>query len=404
MSPPVIVLHVGTMKSGTTYLQSRLEHHRETLAADGVLFPGPRWKDQLRAVGDALDRAPDGDLSSGSGRWASMAEQMLGWTGPRVILSVEHLSRAGRTQARAIVASLAPAELQVAITARDLGRDIPSTWQQEIKAGRGGTFDAFLRALSTPSGGSDPMAVLARRFWRRHDPAALSDRWGSAIRGGRITVVTVPPAGAPPDALWQRFARAVGLDADRYPAPGDDLPLNPSLGAAGVELIRRLNERLGDRVAQGPHRDLVKFAVANSTLAGRADDPRLQVPAEHRGWVADRAAAIVAQLRSAGVRVVGDLDDLVPVTVDTASPVAEADPHTANAPAQVPAHAMAAAAVQATAALLRKAATAPGVGGNARRRSVLGEHESAAQRRAALDPTPYDRTLDPPGSGASTPG
>ena len=36
-----VVVHIGLMKSGTTFLQGRLDANREQLAAQGVLFPGP---------------------------------------------------------------------------------------------------------------------------------------------------------------------------------------------------------------------------------------------------------------------------------------------------------------------------------------------------------------------------
>jgi hypothetical protein len=36
-----VFFHVGLMKSGTTFLQGRLNANRRLLAEQGVLFPGP---------------------------------------------------------------------------------------------------------------------------------------------------------------------------------------------------------------------------------------------------------------------------------------------------------------------------------------------------------------------------
>ena len=45
MSPSTIVLHIGAMKTGTSYLQSVLERNKELLDDRGVLWPGTSWKD-----------------------------------------------------------------------------------------------------------------------------------------------------------------------------------------------------------------------------------------------------------------------------------------------------------------------------------------------------------------------
>ena len=45
-----VYLHVGTPKSGTTYLQRVLDHNRERLAAAGVLVVGERHGDRVHAA------------------------------------------------------------------------------------------------------------------------------------------------------------------------------------------------------------------------------------------------------------------------------------------------------------------------------------------------------------------
>ena len=54
MSTPTIVLHIGAMKTGTSYMQSVLEQDKELLAQRGVYWPGASWKDQRLAVQDLL--------------------------------------------------------------------------------------------------------------------------------------------------------------------------------------------------------------------------------------------------------------------------------------------------------------------------------------------------------------
>ena len=45
-----LVLHVGAMKSGTTFVQSRLFAHRELLRERGVRVPGQKRRSQVLAV------------------------------------------------------------------------------------------------------------------------------------------------------------------------------------------------------------------------------------------------------------------------------------------------------------------------------------------------------------------
>ena len=51
-----IVLHVGAMKSGTSYLQTLLMDNKARLAEHGVVVPGARWGDQVAGVSHVLER------------------------------------------------------------------------------------------------------------------------------------------------------------------------------------------------------------------------------------------------------------------------------------------------------------------------------------------------------------
>lgn len=401
-----VVLHVGTMKSGTTYLQARLEQNRDRLAADGVLFPGPTWKSQLLAAGSAVTRARRSkNLRNGAGLWGQMRTELLGWTGPKALLSVEHLSRASETQARAIVAALEPSEVRVVLTVRDLGRVVPSAWQQTLKAGDHATFDAFLEAIvamPTTAQASDGeaeegSALTARTFWKMQDAARHARRWGGAVGVENLVIVTVPPAGSAPELLWERFCRAVDLDAHRYPTDDAHLLLNPSLGVAAAEVVRRINERLhhhGVGLRQPEHRNLVRFAMANSTLAGMSGDEPVRVPGAYEEWLRSRAQRMVDEIRATGVCVVGDLADLVP----DRGPRELAEPGptgVARAPVTT-----ADATVRAAATLVRLAAGREhdAAGSRGAGRTILADQLDAARRRACQDRggSPYDVQGPPP--------
>jgi hypothetical protein len=86
---------------------------------------------------------------------------------------------------------------------------------------------------------------------------------------------------------------------------------NASLGAAEVEVIRRLNEAVVPVLNQAQHRFVVEHGL-RPTLS--VDSPRpLRLPAEDLPWAREYAEGLVAELRRRGVHVVGGLTELVPI-------------------------------------------------------------------------------------------
>jgi hypothetical protein len=131
-----VVLHVGAMKSGTTYLQYRLLGNTDVLAEQGVLFPRVGNKGHTAAVQDALGRLPDGVAPEArAGLWAGLCQSAAEWPGT-VVVSAEVLAAANVANIRRVVESFAPAEVEVVLTARDLTRNIPAMWQESLQNGR----------------------------------------------------------------------------------------------------------------------------------------------------------------------------------------------------------------------------------------------------------------------------
>ena len=76
-------LHVGAMKTGTTYLQHLMDDNREQLAAHGVLWPGETWDQQTFAAMDVMSslagRPPRNPAAIGM--WDQISGQMRAHTG-----------------------------------------------------------------------------------------------------------------------------------------------------------------------------------------------------------------------------------------------------------------------------------------------------------------------------------
>lgn len=313
-----VVLHVGAMKSGTTYLQSVLFSRQAELAEAGVLVPGARWADQVRGVRAVIRHRGAGPVDA---EWASLVEQAGAWPGTAVI-SMEFLAALRPEQVRLVVDSFEGSDVHVVVSLRDLNRSLAAMWQETVQNGRSWTWADYLAGVEHARRPEGPVTEAGRTFWRQQDAVAIVGRWAAAA--GRTTVVTVPPPGAPPEVLLDRFAETIGFDA----ASIGDVRSNPSIGAASAEVLRRVNELLSARgVAFKRGMRVRKKELGKQVLSGRSrEEPRIGLPVAP--WLSEQSAAMVAALAAMPeVRLVGDWADLTPVDVPGVDPggVAEAE-------------------------------------------------------------------------------
>lgn len=312
-----VVLHVGTMKSGTSYLQAMLFAQQEHLAAAGVLVPGKVWGDQVTAVQHAI--------SKGGPRhaWEAMTAEINTHPGDAVI-SMEFLGPVRPPAAARVLEPLA-GEVQIVVTARDLNRTLVSLWQETVQNGRSWTWDDYYAAARDAAPGSDrgheDRATPAGTFWRQQHLVRILGDWADRVGTDNVTLVTLPHPGAPSSTLTERFAEATGFPIDpSLPVPR----ANESLGLASALVLRELNEVLDAHDLAWPQgQRLRKQVIAKTALAALAkEEPRLGLPVAD--WVRTQTGATVAEVRKLGVRVVGDLADLDPVDVPGITP-AEVD-------------------------------------------------------------------------------
>jgi hypothetical protein len=312
-----VLLHVGTPKTGTSYLQDVLFRNRKTLAAAGIRYPADRFDAHFLAALDLM-RMPWGGLEAEAiGAWDRLAEQVREHRHTSII-SHEILATASRSQIGRALASLGHgegAEVHIVLSVRDLVRQIPAEWQENVKHRSGIGYQAFLDEIRDP----EREGRIASWFWGVQEIPDILDRWGHDLPPERIHVVTVPPAGGAPELLWKRFSQAFGLD-------GLDLDLepdraNPSLGVPETALIRRINRAANRDLAPADYRPLVRELLAHQTLSRRRDSPRLALPPDVYPWVRDLERAWVDEITVRGYDVVGDLAELLgPPPSDWADP------------------------------------------------------------------------------------
>jgi hypothetical protein len=305
--PPTIHLHIGTMKSGTTFVQRRLKANSEEFARDGVLVPSSGgWV--LAATRDVLGiSAPDGPEST-AGRWDDLRSQVLDWRGAASVISMEFFSTTDQEGATRVVESLQPAPVEIVITARDLARVIPSAWQESTQNGSTFTFDEYLDSVVADDGHKP-----GSKFWRQQDLVRIIETWSAAVGPDHIRLVTVPPTGAGPDLLWERFCAAIGLRGKDYANDIEESRANYALGHPSAEFMRRFNEELrGTKVTRAQYIHYAKRMIARRSLNQRRSEAKVVLPVRYREHVLARGERMVDEVASTGVHVIGDLRELVP--------------------------------------------------------------------------------------------
>ncbi len=311
-----IVLHIGAMKTGTTFLQTTLERNHAVLAEAGVDFTGRRFAYQTRAVSAVL-KGPK-DRGRRYRRWRKLARAAREAPQPTALVSMEFLSFADERQIRQLLKPLRGMRVEVVMTVRDQLQVAPAQWQTYCRNNGTSDWGTYLRQIEPGRLGRGRRNDAYRTFHRAQDVDATLQRWASFGRVRTVHVVTVPGRDAPQDELWNRFFEAVGVQP-----PAVDFGVaapNTSLGYGSCDLLRRLNKHL-DGIPGGAYRKGMR-QLAREVLALRRDQES-RPALDRRG--AEYARSLNQQLRdsiaASGFVLHGDLEDLpVPASLDDYDP------------------------------------------------------------------------------------
>lgn len=303
MSRRPLYLHVGCSKSGTTSLQQSVYQAREQLLREGVGLPLPSRPEQMRLLytplaGPDLDR----DAPEVQQRMSELEGVLAQAEGERLLLSLEDLAELDEQAIAVLREALRDFDLHLVITARDWARQIPSEWQQGVKARLTVPYHDFVQEIRDGLDG-------AGWFLQRQDVPAIARRWGAGLAPDRVHVIAVPPATPDPRASFRLFADVVGFDPDVL---GSTKPRNNSLGYEQAETLRRVNLALGDRLAdvEREYRPAARRLLLGGAMRRRSG-ASAPLPPEHVEWCRQQCRAMLDELLGRGYHVVGDTDDLL---------------------------------------------------------------------------------------------
>lgn len=298
-------LHIGLPKTGTTFLQTTMWENRRALRRQGFLYPGTSRMDHYHASQEVRGASP-ARMGRNAGIWDRLVGKLAAWDGDGMV-SHEFFSMATAEQAKAAVAALAPAEVRLVVTVRSYVLQFPAVWQEALKMNSDLGFDEFMdKALAGKLRGG--------WSWQSQDIPRVLGNWTQAVPADRITVVTVPPPGAPRGLLWERWKEAIAIDDAKFDL--DVSYANESLGAAQAALLERVKPHLTGPLEVGTvrHRWVRKYFGHEVLVPQRGE--RFGPRPHHVAELATRSRAARDWIKEQGFPVIGDLDDLL----STASP------------------------------------------------------------------------------------
>jgi len=300
-----MVLHIGVHKTGTTAIQAALANSRSILGQWKVTYPGSQQAHRLVAS-SAMDRRlgwrvggappPDPQL------WDRFVDDAHAYKGVTVCSS-EFFAEASDEVAARIVDRVGADRIHVVVTLRNLGRILPSAWQQILKSGYETGYEPWLHQVFAAT----VVEPKPQTFWNRHRHDQVVARWTGLVGPDRMTVVVVNDA--QPDGIYRDFETLLDLPAGTL-FDNRVESANRSMTLAEAEFLRHLNIAVGGGAGWKAYGNAVHDALIKGMIETRrpeADEARMQTPQ----WALDRAAELgqqyVAAIEASGARVMGDL-------------------------------------------------------------------------------------------------
>jgi hypothetical protein len=301
LQPKRLYLHIGAMKTGTSYLQGMLTANAEELRSAGVLVA----PDRSAAVHDVIDFGARGEahLASVRGAWAELVETVQAFEGHSTVLSHEYFSLQGPGYVDKVVSSLGAVELHAVLTVRDATAVLPAQWQTSARNRGTLTWPEYAGAARDP--GTKPRS---HTFLRSQRIGKMIRIWRNRIGIENLHVVTVPRPGGRRQELWDRFAGVLGVDPGT--APVGDVPSNPSAGYATAHLLCLVHRRAAEAGLSSSGSQRLAVFVAQQAASRRAEEPTPPLDEPTRKFAAAWNREMIRVIDRSKVEVTGTLRDL----------------------------------------------------------------------------------------------
>ena len=291
------IVHVGQMKSGTTYIQNSLSQNRALLGEAGFLYPGEYFNQQHACYGLCGSDIP---WVKSKQQWSRLSTDMLkeiGESDQNILISSEALSCMAEAGVERFVAALNGID-EVVITVRNFHSVLLSAWQQSIKGGGIKSLPDFISAMRKNRDN-------ARGMWLNYSFGQTTRLWS---RFANVKIVIAERVDGK-DALLPRFSSACGLPS--IPAPQlTSMQENKSLRREDAELLRRFN-LINRSMAKKERENYVRWLLRQGMFpaAGLSGGSKIKLPRESVEEITSWALAEVSKVPTA-TEIFGDLSSI----------------------------------------------------------------------------------------------
>jgi hypothetical protein len=303
-----VLVHIGPPKTGTTSLQAALHRERASLSEHGVVYPG-RGQRHRREVDGLLGRSNLAGATTPYDAWTRLVDEVRAAPDKRVCISSENLARATPDHIERVVGDLGPERVHMVVTARRLDRLLPSAWQQRVK----GAYESLRYGEWLAEVLDETLSDGAHAtFWRHHGIAKTLEEWTEFLPPERIRVIVADESDR--THLLRAFEGLLALPPGLLVAAVESSSRNTSLSHERAELLRRAGLALADQPATAAQKAAFLRVVERALLQSAREPSERPLPQLPR-WAVQRVSEIsrreTEEIRSSGVRVLGDLDTLV---------------------------------------------------------------------------------------------
>lgn len=258
------VLHVGPMKTSTTYVQNILHCNREYLRGAGWVYPGKGNNQQYAIYGICGSDIPwvKPAIQAKALQQGHQLIREIEDAKDSVIVSAEALASLSCSGIERLMRMIPPPDT-VVFTHRPLEKLIPSAWQQNLKGGGTDTLSEYSNRILSQ------ITLAKGNLYMGYALGDAIERWKSVVRS-RIVLMKVPTEKVDASKTWPLFQKATGIPELKT---SNVKEANSSLSMEAANLLRDFNISLRRKNAFSI--DAVNVLVNDCLLKKRFGDGRV---------------------------------------------------------------------------------------------------------------------------------
>ena len=302
-----LIIHPGFHKTGTTALQQALSEVRDELLESKFFYPHIAGNAHHRAARSVIEKTwgwkNRGGKSADSIEWKKL-EKKISSSKDTAIISSEFFSEADLIQLADMAKRLSGFDVQVIFTWRPLPFMLASSYQQYLKYGLKKSYSEWLESIFDLPG----EAKFTPSFWKRNLHGDVVAGWAETFGTEKVSLIAVNESN--PTYLYETFADLAGIPKGILKEPAH-IQMNRSLTFTEASLLLEINRTYPKDLDWDSYEIFIrKGNIKALTRSDKHDerDEKILTPE----WAIAKAVELnsrnVAQIKSLGIKVVGDLD------------------------------------------------------------------------------------------------